>query len=276
MISDQKVTLIGAGNVGCGLHHALTKTDIESTLVGKILEDQKRQVAQADIVLITVQDSHIQAVCEEISEALASGTVVAHCSGALSCDVLKSAQNQGAYIASAHPLNTFPNREAAITLLDNPNHNTYCYISGQPEATSSLSGLFKHLGFNTALLNDDAKLAYHAACVFACNYLTSLAEFSLQTAELGQIKREDFWRAIQPLMNATLNNISDNGTTQALSGPIARGDVTTVAKHLEFLADAPKNIRDAYRVLGQQALNLAHAKSPSNEKPNHKIKTLLS
>ncbi len=256
-----RISLIGAGKVGQSLTSALQRERFNAVLINKDPTAQLKSAEQADIILITVQDRHIKDVCDHIAPSIQPNTIVGHCSGALSNAVLLSAQQSGAIIGSAHPLNTFPNIDAAKKLLNNSGHQTHCFISGDERAQSAFAKLFKDIGFITCELDDEAKTSYHTAGVFLCNYLTSLAEMGLQVAESAGLDRDEFWTAVQPLMQSTLSNISKHGTTASLSGPIARGDVATVSAHLEALSTNSNTLSDAYRALGQQAVELALTKA---------------
>ena len=276
MTANKRISLIGAGKVGTGLHQALIKAGYAAELIGKNKHDQLRAVNQSDVVLITVQDAHIEQVCHQISESIKPNTLVAHCSGAVSNTALISASQAGGMIGSAHPLNSFPSKGAAKNIFTNPHHNTYCFISGCDQTLEVLTALFSNIGFNVAVLNDEAKVAYHTACVFVCNYLTSLAELSLQMAEMAGLDRAEFWQATQPLVQTTLANISANGTNQALSGPIARGDVNTIKEHLAQLQTGPDLANNAYRVLGLQALELAQSRQELDAENLNEVKKVLT
>ena len=214
-------------------------------------------INKAELILITTSDHAIEQVCSNISSYLKPESVVSHCSGALSSDVLLSAKNQGCAIASSHPLNTFPNLSAALATFSNINHGTHLYCEGDDKAIEVLKWAFNPAGFSTVEIASSAKTAYHTACVFACNYLTVLMDISLQTAELEGIEKKQFWQAIQPLVQSTLNNISEHGTAESLSGPIARGDAQTISSHLELLNTSNPDISAIYLKLAEQALMLA-------------------
>lgn len=280
MSSEGRVCIIGAGNVGQSLFAALKGKAYHAALIGKDLNQQRAEAAQSDLILITTQDDKIQSVCENIAGVLRVDSVVAHCSGALDSTVLAAAEEAGCSTGSAHPLNTFPNTSAAKKLLTTPDHNTACFISGSAPARKALNALFESLNFVVHHLegdiNKEAKIAYHTACVFACNYLTSLAELSLQTAEQAGLDRDVFWQAIQPLMESTLNNISAHGTSAALSGPIARGDLATVSNHLTVLRNAPDLRLRSYKILGQQALRLAQDKGQLKQHDLSELEEKLS
>lgn len=277
------VTIIGAGNLGSSLAHALSHSayseNHKTTLIGRDLTQQRVSAAEAKIVLITVQDNHIEAVCDHIAPVLNAGTVVAHCSGAIGTEVLASAQAKGCGTASAHPLNTFPSVEAGTALLSDPEHQSHCFVSGTPESVKPVARLFSDLGFVVSELDATKKAAYHTACVFACNYLTALVESSLLTAESAGLNRQQFWQAIQPLMLTTMNNISTQGTVNSLSGPLARGDIQTIKRHMTALADTSPalsdTLLDCYTSLGKQALTLTQAQNVLGEDVLNKLKETL-
>jgi len=175
-------------------------------------------------------------------------------------------------VASTHPLNTFPSVAASLSLFNSLDHGTTLFAEGDTQALDLVLPTFKKLGFRTLSLNSKSKPVYHAACVIACNYLTTLMDLSLDTAEQAGIDRHDFWFAIQPLIQATLSNISEHDTTDSLSGPIARGDVGTIKEHLSVL----NTNRDSYKRLGLATLKLAAKRGELSEQQLLSLETLLS
>jgi predicted short-subunit dehydrogenase-like oxidoreductase (DUF2520 family) len=91
----------------------------------------------------------------------------------------------------------------------------------------------------------------------ACNYLTSLLDAALRLAESARIERRTAWLALEPLVRATVENISKLGAEAALTGPIARGDRSTVAVHLAALGENAPELADLYRALGVWTVGLA-------------------
>ena len=149
------------------------------------------------------------------------------------------------------------------------------YAEGQANALDQLLPLFVAAGFKTATINRSAKPLYHADCVFACNYLTALMDISLETAENAGLERDDFWNSVQPLIQSTLNNISSNGIENALSGPIARGDANTIAKHQKSLATYDPSLSMNYANLGIRAIEIAQRKGELNEKDINALRKIL-
>jgi len=256
------VAIIGAGNVGQSLYQLFSKCGYSALLCSRSREQQVKAISTADIVLITTTDQNIHAVCDDLRSHFKPQTIVSHCSGALDSKILLPAKKNNCFTASIHPLNTFPSLDASLKRFADTQHGTYLYSEGDEQALSVLTPLFSELGFNVIEIEAQAKTAYHTACVFACNYLTALMDMSLETAESAHIDRKQFWLALQPLINATLDNITKHGTTQALSGPIARGDADTITTHLDVLSE---NSHAAYTVLGERAFELAKKQGKLSE-----------
>lgn len=291
------IAIIGLGNVGLALSQLFLKHDVDgqkyqliaaarnikdaTTKLKKFEIDTEvttslEAVRRADLCLLTVKDSEIQGLCELHSKEFKAGSVVAHCSGTLDSAVLASAKKHSdVLICSIHPLNTFPTPRAAIATLDNPQHNTYLYTEGDQKALEICDLLFADLGFNSVRISRDAKPLYHAACVFASNYLVSLIDASLATAQAAGIDRDQFIKSIIPLAQATLSNIEKVDTVNALSGPIARGDADTVATHIEMLAKLDPSLQVSYADLGLRALELALARADLSEDSTQALKQAL-
>ena len=235
-----------------------------------------RQAAgMGNLVLLTVPDGAIEGLCDELAavRAFAPGTVVAHCSGALDSTVLLPAREEcGCAIASAHPLQTFPTVEAAVGRLP----GAYWFCEGDESALLIVERWAAVLGAaSVARLLPGDKAAYHAAAVLACNDLVALLDAALTAGELAGIQRGQAMIALKPLINATLDNVEALGTEKALTGPIARGDIGTVRRHLTALAADP-DILDVYRALGRRTVSIALRKGSIDQIMAEQLRDVLS
>ena len=212
--------------------------------------------SRAELVLLAVPDDAIEASCHELvaARAFARGSIVAHCSGALSSESLAPARRElGCHVASFHPLQSFPTVEAALESLP----GSYCFDEGDEAALAALEALGAAIGAHCVRIDTAHKPLYHAAAVMACNYLTGLMDAALRLAESARIERRTAWQALEPLIRATVENISKLGTEAALTGPIARGDLRTVTAHLAALDESERELSDLYRALGRWTVDLA-------------------
>jgi len=226
--------------------------------------DIARAAGAGGLVLLTVSDDAIEALCGELARGggFGDGSIVAHCSGALGSDILSPARDScGCKIASMHPLATFPTAAAAVEKFA----GTYCFCEGDQPATDALMELAADIGGKPMLISSQAKVLYHAAAVMACNYLTALLDAAITLCGAAGIDRPTALSALGPLAKATLENVTKLGAPAALTGPIARGDAQTVARHLEALAQCDKDLQDFYRIAGKWALQLASDRDDQNQ-----------
>jgi predicted short-subunit dehydrogenase-like oxidoreductase (DUF2520 family) len=188
----------------------------------------------ADITLIATPDAHIADCCAELaaSGTLNARSIVFHCSGALGSSVLSAAAAQGAAVASIHPVRSFaqPAQTAAHF------SGTLCGVEGDARALDMLARCFDAIGASFVPIAAEHKVLYHAAAVFACNYLVTLQDIAQTTYGKAGIAPETALRLMEPLVRETIDNIFSKGPAQALSGPIARGDFATVDKQQQALA----------------------------------------
>lgn len=297
MTKQHSLAIIGPGKVGTAIAVAASKagfTDI--TIAGRDIDkvhaaaqkvpgSKGRRIAEAahhaDIVLLTVSDSEIELVCKQMTEELAfkKGTVLAHLSGALDSSVLKQAKvESGVYIASAHPMQTFPSLdtetpgEAAVP-------GAYWFLEGDAEAVVVLTELIEKLGGTVNAITSEGKAIYHAASVVACNYLSTLMDTAIGMMKQSNVDEVVAWKALKPLVFGTLNNIDKMGPEAALTGPIERGDVETITKHRHALDAMSAHERGLYSALGLRTVQLAMRKGAIDanvaEKLNVELKQIF-
>ncbi|MBL4671614.1 MAG: DUF2520 domain-containing protein [Arenicella sp.] len=269
------IVIIGRGKVGQSLTQLFRSLDYTVDNIGRTTSEQIAAVANADITLICVNDGSIERVCQALAKSFKTGSVVGHCSGALDSAILSSAQQRECAIASCHPLNTFPNISLALQRFATTEHGSYMYSEGDQAALSTLLPLFEQAGFNNMRIDRHTKPLYHAACVFACNYLSSLMDMSLETAAKAGLEKESFWLSLQPLIQSTLENISEHGTAGALSGPIARGDSATIESHMRALVEHSDSLKISYADLGLRALQIAVKKGELSDGDVERLRCVL-
>jgi predicted short-subunit dehydrogenase-like oxidoreductase (DUF2520 family) len=209
--------------------------------------------ADAEVVLITTPDDRIAEVCEELARrgAFRPGQVVVHASGATALDALGAARDAGAGVLSLHPLQTFPNADAAIEHLP----GSAMAVTAREDAVAELGErLARDVGARPFRLPDELKPLYHAAAVFASNYVvTVLGEAERLFAGAGLEDRA----AWMPLTRATIENVERVGPEAALTGPAVRGDAGTVRANVEAIERALPDAAELYARLARATLRLA-------------------
>jgi predicted short-subunit dehydrogenase-like oxidoreductase (DUF2520 family) len=224
----------------------------------------------AELVFITTPDDVIAQVCSEVHWH--KGQSVLHCSGAHSVDILEPAKKLGAALGSFHPLQTFADVDQAVANLPG---STFALEAEEP-LLSTLKELTRLLNGNWVRLGSGDKVLYHAAAVFACNYLVTLVKLALDLWKDFGVSSKEATRALLPLLRGTLNNIDSIGLPDCLTGPVARGDLGTIERHLRALDARSPSLLTTYKELGLQTIPIALAKGKVNEHKAEEMKTLLS
>ena len=224
----------------------------------------------AEMVFITTPDDVIAQVCSEVHWH--KGQSVLHCSGAHSVDILEPAKKLEAAVGSFHPLQTFADAARAIGNLPG---STFGLEAEEP-LLSTLKELTSLLDGNWVELKPGDKVLYHAAAVFACNYLVTLVKLALDLWKDFGVSPQEATRALLPLLRGTLNNIHSIGLPNCLTGPVARGDLGTLERHLKALDAKNPSLLTTYKGLGLQTIPIALAKGKVNEHKAEEMRALLS
>jgi len=211
-----------------------------------------RGLRPGSTVFLTVPDGAIATFARDIAraDALPPSVAFVHCSGALGLGVLGPLGSAHA-VGSFHPLQSFPKPRAPEAFRGS--------LVGIDASTvplrRRLERLARDLGARPRSVAEAERVIYHAASVFASNYLVALAGVAVELLESIGWSEGDAVAGLVPLMEGALEEVARRGPVGALTGPIRRADVETVTRHLEGLADGPA--ADLYRMLGRIALELA-------------------
>lgn len=231
------------------------------------------EIAQkADIVFITTPDGVIEDVCAQITQnnGFKRDAVVLHCSGAHPSTILSSAQKCGANIGSMHPLQSFSAQSSGNTF-----KGIVISVEGDQKAVTTATQIANDLGANCLTIKTESKVLYHAAAVVACNYLVTLQDAAFKLMEEAGISKKDVFSVLYPLISGTLSNIKKSGTIKALTGPIARGDIETIIRHLNGINEKTPEILNLYNTLGLYTVGLAKAGGTLSDSKAEELNKLL-
>jgi predicted short-subunit dehydrogenase-like oxidoreductase (DUF2520 family) len=148
-------------------------------------------------------------------------------------------------------------------------------LEGEEPLLSTLKELTSLLNGSWVELKPGDKVLYHAAAVLACNYLVTLVKLALDLWQDFGVSSEEATRALLPLLRGTINNIDNIGLPNCLTGPVARGDLGTIQKHLNALKARSPSLLTAYKELGLQTIPIALAKGKVNEQKAKDMRVLL-
>jgi len=269
------ISLVGAGSVGTTLAVALHKVGYRVLSVinrtGPAAVTLARKVGctrvstqvvdidrTADIIMFSVGDSDLAGAVRSLLSIRGlklKKSVVLHTSGVHDAGVLMPLRKTGASLASFHPLQSFPARSGPA--------KTRTILKGIPfgvdgdEAAVRVAGkIAGDLGGRILLIDPQLRPVYHAACVFASSYLAVV--LNAISALSGNARLAGPWTEnFGPLMTASMENLVRTGAGNALTGPVARSDVTTVALHLDALEKFAPDFVPLYTVCGLEVARLA-------------------
>jgi predicted short-subunit dehydrogenase-like oxidoreductase (DUF2520 family) len=277
-----RLNAIGCGNVGrtlCRLWHRKGIFEI-GRILNRSADSASRacafigngrpasgaaELGRADLYMIAAPDDAIEDCARQLalSAPIDNHTVVFHCSGSKSSRSLAAVQALGARTASIHPLKSFADPEHSVDTFA----GTHCALEGDVDACRVLEQALGACGASCFRIESRHKMIYHAANVFASNYLVALLDAAFRCYEQAGVPAPRAMEIVQPLIEGTLQNVSRLGTVQALTGPVARGDAQLVEDQLRELSAWDRDLGTLYTQLGRHAVGLArrrhHAPSPA-------------
>jgi predicted short-subunit dehydrogenase-like oxidoreductase (DUF2520 family) len=239
------LAIVGAGRVGGSLAAAGERAGLRVLTAGRA--DAREVAAQADAVLLAVPDTEIAAVAEGLIPAIGRLRLVGHTSGATELSALDAVAEAGAGVFSVHPLQTIPDPATDFT-------GCPAAIAGSTASALDFArALADRLGMVAFEVADADRATYHAAAAMASNFLIALEEAA---SELLRDIAPDARELLAPLVLRTAANWSERGAA-ALTGPIARGDMATVERHLEALRERAPELVPLYEALAERTRALA-------------------
>lgn len=264
-----QVMIVGPGRMGLALGYALGQTGLcgPVTVCGRRPEPPghplfaqglaeyvfglRRPAPGTAAVFLAVPD----AVVPEMAHALAGqgrapeGCAAFHLSGALSVEVLAPLRVAGYAVGSFHPLQAVAHPVTGAERLP----GSWVAVTGAPEAVAVARRLAAALGSEVLKVPEARRPLYHAAAVMASNFLPPLIDAACRILERAGIPHDDALPALLPLVQGALENVRERGVDGAVTGPVLRGDVETVAMHLRALEGEERRL---YAVLGLELLRL--------------------
>jgi predicted short-subunit dehydrogenase-like oxidoreductase (DUF2520 family) len=243
---EPSIALIGHGRLGAAIAR-------EAGVAGLEVRIGRRggiggACAGVDVALLCVPDGEIETACAAVAAVGRPPGFVGHASGATGLGALASAQEVGCRTFSLHPLQTIPGPEASLD-------GAPAAVAGSDaEALGVARSLATALGMRPFEVSEDARSAYHAAASIASNFLVALEESAVEVLRAAGIGNGR--ELLAPLVLRTAANWAEQGAA-SLTGPIARGDEGTVARHLEALATTSPDLVPLYEALAERTRTVA-------------------
>ncbi len=271
--SNLRIAMVGLGMVGASLGTLFERAGYK--LVGAFDTDEgarrrfgervkcrvsanlKDMETAFDILVVAVPDRAIKSVSESLSRLNFSDDVrlAGHTSGALGSDELVDLGRRGCLLFSMHPIQTFASIESAVEAIP----GSYFAVEGDQNALKVVEQVVTSIGATPVRLDRESKPLYHASLSIASNLLVALLDAAVRLSEAAGIEREKALKMMLPLIRRTLANFRESAG-DALTGPIERGDLVTVQRHLGAIARVDPGILEAYAALSRAAVDIAEGR----------------
>jgi predicted short-subunit dehydrogenase-like oxidoreductase (DUF2520 family) len=265
-----RVGVVSAGRVGATLGAALARAGHELVATSGVSEQSRARaerllpgaallppdevVALADFVLLAVPDDVLRPLVAGLAEtgSWRPGQLVAHTSGAQGIGVLDPAAARGVLALALHPVMTFAGRPEDLDRLAGATFG----VTSQDELRPVAEALVVEMGGEPVWVPESARPLYHASLTIASNHLVTLVNDALGL--LGGAGVTEPGRLAAPLLSASLDNVLRLGDA-ALTGPVVRGDVATVAAHVATLTREAPDVLPSYLAMARRTAERARA-----------------
>lgn len=271
-----KLGFIGAGKAGCSMGKYLETKSHQVEVVGyySLVEEEAMWAARftnsqcfqrieelvkaSDSIMISTPDGAIKHVWDSLDKDTISGKTVCHLSGSLSSDVFSKCGEYGAYPISIHPMFAFSDKESVYQQL---NHACFT-LEGCEQAVLLWKSIFDDLGNRNVCIDKSEKVKYHAAASLLSNHIVAVLQTGYELLQACGFSESDARSFSEVLVKENVSHVITQGGKDALTGPIERGDLETVKKHLDVLNIQQRNI---YNACGSKLIEIAKEKNPKRE-----------
>jgi predicted short-subunit dehydrogenase-like oxidoreductase (DUF2520 family) len=220
--------------------------------VGRLSEADE---ISSDIIFITTQDREIENAVKALKDKkIAPAAAVFHTSGSLSSEILAELNGENRRLGSIHPLVSISEPFLGVKRM----RGAYFCLEGHEKAVTVAEEIVGDLGGRSFSIGTEFKTLYHASAVTACGHLVALIDVSMEMLEKCGLDPAVAKEILMPLIESTVENLSEQKNSEALTGTFARGDLETLRKHIESLcAYSSDEILEIYLLLGARSLKLA-------------------
>jgi predicted short-subunit dehydrogenase-like oxidoreductase (DUF2520 family) len=283
---------MGAGVVGTALAARLVRAGVPVTgLHGRQVEltDAARAISgvvgstgeippilsESDAIIISVRDERVPEVAERLAKEgrLRREQILLHTSGANPAKtILAPAIPYVRAVGTLHPLVSFADARVAVEGL----REVAFGIEGDAPARAVAKRIVRALGARAVFLEAENLALYHAGAVMASNYVVALADTAQSLLIKAGVPADQALPVLIPLLQSVVHNLAQVGLPGALTGPVERGDVSSVERHIGTLEARAPELVELYRLVGRDVLRLAREKSDLDPTKAARLETLFS
>ncbi|GAA2112458.1 Rossmann-like and DUF2520 domain-containing protein [Kocuria atrinae] len=269
----------GHAVVGVYAHSEASRDRADALLPDVPVLDVPTIVERSELVLLAVPDDQLPGLVEGLGKlgAWQPGQLVVHTAGRFGTDVLEPVRAAGGIGLAIHPSMTFTGLSLDLQRLTDCSFGVTAAAPVLPIAQA----LVVEMGAEPVVIAEADRPLYHAALAHGSNHVMTLMGQSMQLLHKIGVEQPD--RMLGPLVRATVDNALASGEN-ALTGPVARGDVSTVSAHVAALTElagpdaapsAGSDLLDGYRALGRLTAQRAAASGRIDEETYRAVLTAL-
>lgn len=284
-VDSLAIGFIGTGRLGKALALSFMDRGLQVAGVGSLTLEESAPLAAAipgcenltpqqvvdrcDLVFVTTVDGAIAPTADALQWR--AGMAVVHCSGATEVAALQKAAQDGAMTGGFHPMQTFGDPEAARRSLP----GCTITIEAGPPLYAVLHEIAVRLECRVNLLPPGMRGRYHAAAGYASQFVNVILREASTLWQSWGAKEEDAVAALMPLVQGTLASIAGAGLARGMPGPVSRGDVVSIEKHLASLQGLDPALQHLYRALCTRSIALGLEAGGVDEGQAGQLRTLL-
>ena len=286
MSTGLRIGFIGAGRLGKALAFSFAATglcvkavasssaasasELAAGIAGCEAMAAQAVVDACDLVFLTTPDAAITPTCASLRWR--PEVSVVHCSGVTEVQALAAARAQGAAIGGFHPMQTFGDPAAAVASLPG---STITIEAAEP-LNATLVALAAQLGCRVNRLPPGMRARYHAAAGFTSQFINALFAEAARVWESWGATEADALQAMMPMARGTLASIESAGIARGMPGPVSRGDVGSVEKHVAALGALSDHTLNFYRTLCASTVTLALERGSIDQATARRIREVLA
>ncbi|MFO0659136.1 MAG: DUF2520 domain-containing protein [Polyangiaceae bacterium] len=253
-MSRAHYAILGAGKVGVALHRAIRAAKMPCKLV-PARQVNEHTTWRASLLILAVRDPEVTTWAQRLAAwgTVPSSTAVVHLSGVLPSSVLEPLR-AGVGVAQMHPLLSFAAIDAPPSF-----EGAHMHLEGDVEAVRRARKLASLLGMKPRVMTHVDPAGYHAAAAMLANGSAAVASAAIEVLVNAGVERSLAPKMLAPLLRSVASNLEVLGMPTALTGPVRRGSVSTVERHLEVVGQAGDGVAALYKALVLAQIPIARA-----------------
>jgi len=231
------------------------------------------EMEAAEFWLIGTNDDQLAGVAHSMAESRQdlSGSLVFHLAGRFGLDVLQPLGESGALLAALHPVRSLTDAQISLEGFA----GTACVAEGSDVALSMLEPLLSSIGGTWLPVATIDRGLYHASVSVISNITKAVAWKAQKWQRKAGLPEKTAAAVTHQLLNSTMEDLFRSGAKQSITGPVVRGDTSTIEAHIEAIRSTHPEDVEVYRVLARTVLELAQERGDIDEETWRRFEDLL-